>query len=115
MSETKNKNLKVYGISYEVNNPQGYYASSKMIVPIPQIRIQGKWLEDCGFNPGVPVTVHCDEGKLIIKVNDINGLQRIVFDAIKNLEHYFYSLNIIKYNQTDCKYNKIEYNVRETV
>ena len=33
---------------------------------VPELRLKGKWLADYGFTPGVPVTVSCCEGSLII-------------------------------------------------
>jgi len=34
--------------------------------PAPQLRLQGKWLEELGFQIGQPVLVKCEDGKLII-------------------------------------------------
>lgn len=34
--------------------------------PAPQLRLQGKWLEELGFQIGEPVLVKCEDGKLII-------------------------------------------------
>ena len=34
---------------------------------VPQIRIQGKWLSDAGFEPGTAMNVVCEAGKLIIE------------------------------------------------
>lgn len=34
--------------------------------PAPQLRIQGLWLKDLGFNIGDSVQVKCEDGKLII-------------------------------------------------
>lgn len=36
----------------------------------PQIRLQGKWLEEFGFNPGTQMNVHCEKGKLVITTVD---------------------------------------------
>ena len=33
----------------------------------PQLRMQGKWLADCGFLPGGHVEVNCSEGMLVIR------------------------------------------------
>jgi endoribonuclease symE len=33
---------------------------------VPQIRLQGVWLEQCGFEPGMPIRVECENGKLTI-------------------------------------------------
>lgn len=34
--------------------------------PVPQLRLEGKWLEDYGFLPGTPIEVSCAKGQLII-------------------------------------------------
>ena len=34
--------------------------------PSPMLRLQGKWLEELGFQIGEPVLVKCEDGKLII-------------------------------------------------
>ena len=34
---------------------------------VPQIRIQGKWLSEAGFEPGTKMNVVCEAGKLIIE------------------------------------------------
>lgn len=33
---------------------------------VPQLRLEGKWLEDYGFLPGIPIEVTCTEGRLVI-------------------------------------------------
>ena len=33
---------------------------------VPTIRLKGQWLKDLGFDVGDPITVTCEEGKLII-------------------------------------------------
>ncbi|WP_390414484.1 SymE family type I addiction module toxin [Dielma fastidiosa] len=33
---------------------------------VPQIRMQGKWLEELGFESGSEINVECLDGKLII-------------------------------------------------
>lgn len=48
----KNRKLKVYETEYQTNNPNGFWYCSKKSVSIPQIRLQGKWLQECGFEPG---------------------------------------------------------------
>lgn len=54
MAFKKNREMKVYETS-------GYnYKSS------PQIRLQGKWLEDLGFEIGMSINIECIDGKLII-------------------------------------------------
>ncbi len=33
---------------------------------VPQLRLEGKWLEDYGFLPGTPIEVSCTDGQLVI-------------------------------------------------
>ena len=33
---------------------------------IPQLRMQGDWLAELGFDIGKPINVHCEDGKLVI-------------------------------------------------
>lgn len=47
--------------------PKHYNRSHNKIVTYPEIRLNGKWLQDCGFVCNEPVVVYCEEGKLIIK------------------------------------------------
>ena len=37
---------------------------------VPEIRLQGKWLEELEFAPGTPITVRCEGGRLIITKRD---------------------------------------------
>ena len=56
--ETEKKNvrrLKIYG----VQDKQGTLT--------PQLRLQGKWLEDCGFLPGSHIEGSCSEETLVIR------------------------------------------------
>lgn len=40
----------------------------------PQIRLQGHWLKDLGFEPGSQINVHCENNKLTITLaNDVTG------------------------------------------
>lgn len=43
-----------------------YEGSDRNYKPIPQIRLQGKWLEKFGFDIGTAVSVECNGGQLII-------------------------------------------------
>lgn len=43
-----------------------YAGSGKHYAPIPQIILQGKWLEELGYHVGDKVTVDCQTGKMII-------------------------------------------------
>ena len=47
------RNLKVY--------PR--YGNKKII---PEIRLQGEWLQELDFTPGTPIVVQCQGGKLVI-------------------------------------------------
>ena len=62
----KNRKLKVYETEYQINNPDGLGYCRKKSVSIPQIRLQGKWLQECGFEPGSQVQIQCECGKLVI-------------------------------------------------
>ena len=37
---------------------------------VPEIRLQGKWLQELEFAPGTPITVTCDGGRLVITKRD---------------------------------------------
>lgn len=37
--------------------------------PTPTLMLKGAWLEEWGFTANMPVTVQCEEGKLIIVLN----------------------------------------------
>lgn len=65
----KNRKLKVYETEYQINNSDGFWYCRKKSVSIPQIRLQGKWLQECGFEPGNRVHVQCERGKLIITID----------------------------------------------
>ncbi len=45
------------------NNWQGYKI-------VPQIRLQGQWLQELGFEPGVQMNIECSGGKLVITIAD---------------------------------------------
>lgn len=36
----------------------------------PMLRVQGLWLEQCGFNIGDPILVKCEDGKLTITLDE---------------------------------------------
>ena len=42
----------------------------------PMLRIQGLWLEELGFNVGEPILVKCEEGKLIITVDQDRAIAK---------------------------------------
>lgn len=41
--------------------------------PAPMLRIQGLWLQDLGFNVGDPILVKCEDGKLIITLDQVRA------------------------------------------
>ena len=54
----KEHKLKVYAQS-------GYkYKNTATII------LKGDWLEDCGFEPGTPIRVECEGGRLVITRQD---------------------------------------------
>ena len=54
MSIKKERNLKVYGYDSKWND-----------FP-PEIRLKGKWLKELGFTVNTPITVVCEERKIVI-------------------------------------------------
>lgn len=44
-----------------------YAGSDQSYHDVPQIKIQGKWLEELGFRPGTHFEVQCENGKLTLK------------------------------------------------
>ena len=61
-----NRKLKVYETAYQIKNPDVFYAYGKKSVSIPQIRLQGKWLQEYGFESRSQVHIQCERGKLVI-------------------------------------------------
>lgn len=43
-----------------------YKQSGYHYKPTPAITLKGKWLEELGFEAGTPLTVQCEEGRLVI-------------------------------------------------
>lgn len=64
MERKNRRNFKVYEIS--VSSSSGYGYHSMRYKSVPQIRMQGKWLEELGFESGSEINVECLDGKLII-------------------------------------------------
>lgn len=56
--QKRNRRRKVY-LTYQGNSPS------------PQIRLEGKWLEQLGFTAGSFVSIQCEEGRLVIEKNQI--------------------------------------------
>lgn len=38
---------------------------------VPQIQLKGKWLREFGFTEETPITVRCEEGRLIITPREV--------------------------------------------
>lgn len=57
MQFKKNRAIKVHEI----------YTHDKKV---PQIRLQGQWLEELGFESGTAINVECLGGKLVITLKD---------------------------------------------
>ncbi len=57
-----NRNIKVYEATVVKSNPWGL-SSYKTV---PQIRLQGLWLEELGFEPGDEMYIECSGGKIVI-------------------------------------------------
>ena len=54
MANQKKRNMKVY---------EQWGCNRKVA---PTIILKGKWLKEAGFDSGMPITVICEDGKLII-------------------------------------------------
>ena len=46
----------------------GYTPNGGFNNPRPQLTIKGRWLEQLGFYPGLPVTIKIEQNKLIIQL-----------------------------------------------
>ena len=58
------RSFKVYESS--VSSSSGYDYRKLWYKTVPQIRVQGKWLEELGFESGSEINIECLDGKLII-------------------------------------------------
>lgn len=47
-----------------------YAQSEYKYMNTPTIILKVAWLEDCGFEPGIPIKVECESGRLIITKTD---------------------------------------------
>lgn len=59
------RELTVYEVSYPVSKAHSIYGTTKLQL-VPQIRLQGKWLEELDFEAGMKINVSCEDGKLVI-------------------------------------------------
>jgi hypothetical protein len=46
------------------------------VVPMPFLRLQGRWLDQAGFGIGAQVRVEVDRGRLVLEVIDTEPAQR---------------------------------------
>ena len=60
----ENSTLKVYAAT-QICERAGYYHTSYYRL-VPQIRLQGSWLAQLGFEEGDAINVQCNDGKLVI-------------------------------------------------
>lgn len=61
----KNRSLKVYSATEQRGNQR--IMNGSYYVEVPQIRMQGNWLRECGFDSGTRLDVQCEEGKLTVR------------------------------------------------
>ena len=61
---TKTKNIKVQ-YSSRMSGGSGYYGSSRY-TSYPKIQMEGKWLQELGFNVGDQLKVEYEEGSIRI-------------------------------------------------
>lgn len=58
-------------MSYKENRKMKVYeASDRNYRPVTQIRLQGKWLEDLGFEIGEVLSVECRGGEIIFTLRN---------------------------------------------
>ncbi len=68
-------------MAYKKNRPMKVYETSGADYKrIPQIRLQGKWLQELGFEIGEAVNVECEGGKLIITLRDEIIVEGVAYD-----------------------------------
>lgn len=65
--EKKTRKLKVYSASVQTGN--GSWYRGNVYKQVPQIGLQGDWLQECGFETGSNISVECQAGKLVISKN----------------------------------------------
>lgn len=73
MSVKSNRRIKVQPKYVERRDTHSIYAYAKHYITVPRILLEGKWLQQWGFDPGSHVDIQCEDGKLIIspaKEND---------------------------------------------
>lgn len=60
----KERKMKVYKAT---TVSRGKWWTSSKYTTVPQIRLQGLWLKQLGFEPETELKVECQEGRLIIE------------------------------------------------
>ena len=69
---TKTKNIKVQ-YSSRMSGGSGYYGSSRY-TSYPKIQMEGKWLQELGFNVGDKLNVEYEEGSIRISLAPLEVL-----------------------------------------
>ena len=69
MGYKKNREIKVYGLSIACPGGGTFYSRARY-KNVPQIRLQGDWLKELGFEEGTPINVECQNGRLIITLQN---------------------------------------------
>ena len=69
MGYKKNREIKVYGMSIACPGDGTFYSRTRY-KNVPQIRLQGDWLKELGFEEGAPINVECQTGRLIITLQN---------------------------------------------
>lgn len=65
----KERKMKVYEAT---TVSRGKWWTTTKYTTVPQIRLQGLWLEKaCGFEPGTSIKVECEYGRLVITRSDV--------------------------------------------
>lgn len=62
----ENRRIKVQPKYVPRKDNNTIWANRYYDIPVPFIRLEGKWLQECGFEPDSHINIHCEEGKLII-------------------------------------------------
>lgn len=60
----KERKMKVYEA---ITVSRGKWWNSTKYTTVPQIRLQGLWLEQLGFEPGTTIKVECEQGKIVVR------------------------------------------------
>lgn len=74
MAFKKERKIKVYETMVSRQEASGWYKGTTY-KSIPQIRMQGVWLEQLGFEPGMELKIVCEKGKMEIHTVDEKSIQ----------------------------------------